>query len=502
MAGLVCGLLLWVSHPPVDWGAAGFVALVPLLLVSRTPARGASAGAAAGAVFFGMLLAWVFPFAWFGWVALVATLMLEFVIVGWVAGIVYQRLGPAWWLLAVPASLTVAEWVRGHWPLGGFAWGELGATQHGITATRYVVAIGGVALLTWVVALVNSALAVAVDSVLTHGSWRDRVVPVVGALVVAVGVCTAAYAFHPRAAPVGVLDIGLVQANRFEDGEVTPEEMSDEHIRVTRTLGDGLDLVVWGESSIWEQPVTPQLTQDIADSAGGASVLANAYVVGAGDDTYENTNVLIGADGDVRDEYVKRHVVPFGERVPWRSALGFVRQLDQVPRDAVPGDEVGTFEVDGHTVGSVICFESAFPDPVRDTVRAGAEGIFVLTNNASFGRSSLSEQYLALTRLRAVETHRSEVVAAVSGRSALIDADGTLRTVTGLFDTETVEWTMPLHDDKTLYVRWGDWFVWVAGAALIGTGFALWGRGRGTSPGPSRGAGATVRADEATRIES
>lgn len=476
LGGAGSGILLWMGHPPADIGLLGFVALVPMLLVARSPKRGASAGLVSGIVFFGLLLRWVFPFAWFAWFFLVAFLALQMVLVGWMAGAIFTRLGTVWWLVGIPAVLALTEWVRGRWPLGGFAWGELGTTQQGITVTRSLAAVGGVVALSWLVGVVNCIFAVLIDAAL-----RRRPAPrgtAAAAAAVVLVVTLGGWMFRPRTDPVGELSVGIVQANRFEDDDVSPDKMVEEHMDATETLPRGLDLIVWGESSIWDQPITEMLTGEIADSAGGVPVLANAYVRGPDDTTFENTNLLIGPDGDVVDRYVKRHVVPFGERVPWRSALGFVRQLDQVPRDAVPGDAVGTFDTAGGRAASVICFESAFSDPVRDSVREGAEGIFVLTNNASFGRSELSEQYLALTRMRAVENHRAEAVVAVSGRSALIDADGAMRVVTGLFEPKTLEWGMPLHDDRTIYTRFGDWFVFVAVALVACTLAAMRSRRR------------------------
>ena len=69
--------------------------------------------------------------------------------------------------------------------------------------------------------------------------------------------------------------------------------------------------------------------------------------------------------------------MPFGEYVPFRDALGFISELQQIPNDFDPGDATKVFDVKGTPVGTVICFESAFTPLMRDSVRDGAEAIVV-----------------------------------------------------------------------------------------------------------------------------
>ena len=140
-----------------------------------------------------------------------------------------------------------------------------------------------------------------------------------------------------------------------------------------------------------------------------------------------NTDRLYAPDGHLVGSYSKRHLVPFGEYVPWRSHLGFIGALDQVPEDFTPGTHPEVFRVGRSRVGTLICFESAFSGLARDTVRAGAEVIVVSTNNRSYRRSGNSAQHLESSRMRAAETGRAVVQAAVSGISAVISPAGTVR---------------------------------------------------------------------------
>jgi len=75
---------------------------------------------------------------------------------------------------------------------------------------------------------------------------------------------------------------------------------------------------------------------------------------------------------DLVGTYAKRHLVPFGEYVPWRDSLGFISELQQIPHDFTPGHRIGIETVAGHKIGSVICFESAFGPLMRANAAAGA----------------------------------------------------------------------------------------------------------------------------------
>ena len=131
---LVGGLLLWSGHAPLDWGLAGAVALVPLLLLAEDVARdrnplraGFGWGCLAGLVFFGLLIRWLVPFGYVPWGLL--TVIQATSVGAYVAGVAL------WGRRRCRAVVAVVWWValeviRSTVPLGGFGWGTLGATQH------------------------------------------------------------------------------------------------------------------------------------------------------------------------------------------------------------------------------------------------------------------------------------------------------------------------------------------------------------------------------------
>ncbi|BFO19334.1 hypothetical protein SHKM778_57220 [Streptomyces sp. KM77-8] len=116
-----------------------------------------------------------------------------------------------------------------------------------------------------------------------------------------------------------------------------------------------------------------------------------------------------------------------------------------VRQDFSRGTEPGVFEMNGAGVGLVTCYEAAFDWAVRDTVTAGAQLISVPSNNATFGRSEMTYQQLAMSRVRAVEHSRAVTVPVTSGVSAFIMPDGKITQRTGMFVADSLVAEVPLR---------------------------------------------------------
>ena len=211
-------------------------------------------------------------------------------------------------------------------------------------------------------------------------------------------------------------------------------------------------------------------------AAGGRAtegrLLAGTILDGTQPRTFQNTVLAVDADGQVVDRYQKRHLVPFGEYVPFRSALDWFPPLDQVPRDGQPGGPAHRVVVDDLDVAVAICFETLFPSVVRQNVLAGEQpaGIVVAaTNDASFGRGGEAAQHIAQSQLRALETGRWVVHGAVSGASAFVDPDGDVHGRTDLFEATTRRMTVGATSGRTPFLVTGDWLgpVTMLGLAVL-----------------------------------
>jgi apolipoprotein N-acyltransferase len=227
-------------------------------------------------------------------------------------------------------------------------------------------------------------------------------------------------------------------------------------------------LVVWPEGSTGATNADPVLNQEVREAiAAEARRLGSRFVVGGdrvvSDTEWINANVYFAADGEIVGEYRKQHPVPFGEYIPWRPVFDWIPALDRVPRDAIRGD--GPVLMD--EIGSVISWEGGFSRYALETRRAGAEVIVVNTNTASYGIAPTSDIWIGMTRMRAVELGVPVIHAAVTGKSTVIDLDGSVGPVTGLGEMVVLQDTYRAADLDTPYTATGDVVIYLAAIAAI-----------------------------------
>jgi apolipoprotein N-acyltransferase len=222
-------------------------------------------------------------------------------------------------------------------------------------------------------------------------------------------------------------------------------------------------------------PTTDPIARAVIDAAAravGVPILVGAVLDGPGPTHVRNAAIVWSPTTGPGQTYVKRHLVPFGEYLPWRSfVLKLSGQFSLISKDFVPGHAAGTLQAGAIRLADTICFEIADDTVVRQAVTGGGRLLVVQTNNADYERATDSgnggetAQQLAIARLRAVESGRAVVVAATSGVSAMIAPDGTVLARTGVFRPALLDLRLPLRDPLTLADRVGAWPEWILSAA-------------------------------------
>lgn len=463
------GGLLWAGFPPRDWWFFAVIALAILTAVLRGVGvrAGAAYGAVAGAAFFVPLLPWVGEYVGAApWLAL-AVIQAGFVALFGAAAAALWRLpaAPLW----IACAWVGAEAVRSRVPFGGFPWGRtaFGQAEGPLLPLAAWVGAPGIG---FVVALVGAATTAAAAEVM----GRRRVAQLIGplgemALVLAL-TAAAATATTPQSAPADRREVtlALVQGNVPRAGldfNAQRRAVLDNHVARTLELAADIDagralrpsLVIWPENS---SDIDPLRNPDAAAAiTGAARAVGVPILVGAvlrrGDGTTTNTSMVWDPVTGPADTHDKRQLVPFGEYLPLRPLVTALVPSAARAGNFVPGNGDGVVEIAGLRVAVATCYEVAFDALVTDAVRTGAQLIAVPTNNATFGRTEMTYQQLAMSRVRAVEHGRSVVVSATSGVSAIIDPTGEVTQRTDLFTPAALVATLPLGDELTLATRLG-----------------------------------------------
>lgn len=466
--GLVGAVLSVLAFPPFGPGLLvipGIALFLGALRMAESRRHGLLIGSIYGLTFFGGLLWWLAELELLALI-LVPVQAAFVAMYGWWLSR-YNDRAPGTWLILSAGGWAVMELIRYHFPVGGFEWGAAGYALSDNLVTRLPAAVIGTSGLTILVVLLAAEITLAFQA----PSARLLAAPI-ATVAIAMGVFVILLPGIPSGDPDQ--PVSIVQGSTpcpFE--HCPPDERLrtyELHVELTRTLEpETAGLVVWPEGSTGATNADPVNNEEVGRAiAEQARRLGSRFVVGGdrvvSDTEWVNANVYFNADGEIVGEYRKQHPVPFGEYVPWRPLFEWIPALDRVPRDMIRGD--GPVLIDD--IGSVISFEGGFARYAFDVRRAGAEVIIVNTNEASYGESApTSDQFIGMTRMRAVELGVPVIHAAVTGKSTVIDVDGSIGDVAGLGESTVLQDAYRSVSIDTIYSHTGNLAMWLAAFAGV-----------------------------------
>ncbi|WP_240498065.1 apolipoprotein N-acyltransferase [Williamsia sp. 1135] len=463
VAAASSGALLYVSFPPRQlwWVAPLAVALLILTLREQSLKAAAGYGYLAGLGFFLPLLPWVGEYVGaVPWLALATIEALAFAAFGAVAAIIGRVPGAPIWLACAWVAVEAA---RSRVPFGGFPWGRIAFGQADGPLLP-LAALAGAPGLSFVTVLLGAAAAATAMAVWTR-DIRAVAVPGCAAAVVGLLVWTPSQTVDPGEQTVTV---AVVQGNVPRMGlefNAQRRAVLDNHVQRTLELAADVragrvgqpTVVVWPENSSDIDPFTnPDAAAaiDRAARAIGVPILVGA-VVARDDGRSRNTSVVWDPTTGPGQEHDKRQLVPFGEYLPLPGLMSRLSSYAGQAGNFVAGTGNGVVDLGGIRLAVATCYEVAFDDLITESVRAGAQLIAVPTNNATFGRTDMTYQQLAMSQVRAVEHNRAVVIAATSGVSAIVTPEGTVTQQTDLFTPDVLVADVPLHTTTTLATRLG-----------------------------------------------
>jgi len=229
-------------------------------------------------------------------------------------------------------------------------------------------------------------------------------------------------------------------------------------------------LIIWPESPgplyFYRDPAFHREAMQLAQSEHAYFLFGT--VAETREDAPLNSAVLLRPDGQLVDRYDKINLVPFGEFVP--RIFGFVNRITQEAGDFAPGSRIVVFPMGEQRLGVFICYESVFPDEVRQFVKGGANLLINISNDGYFGHSAAREQHLEIARMRAVENRRWLIRSTNDGITAAIDPAGRIDERIPPYRELVEHMHFAFRSGTTFYTDYGDWFAW---GCLLAAAFAL-----------------------------
>nr|WP_261401370.1 apolipoprotein N-acyltransferase [Chenggangzhangella methanolivorans] len=217
---------------------------------------------------------------------------------------------------------------------------------------------------------------------------------------------------------------------------------------------------MWPESAFpFMLSRTPDALARIGSSLAPGAALVTGSVRGerrpdeSGEADFWNSIHVVGDDGSIRGTYDKIHLVPFGEYLPFQSALEAIG-LEALTRQRggfATGDRRAVIALpDGKRFRPLICYEAIFPEEVEGDQRP--DFLLNVTNDAWFGRTPGPYQHAAQARVRTIEQGLPMVRSANGGISSIVDSHGRIVAAAKLGERRVVDALLPLPIESTVFV--------------------------------------------------
>jgi apolipoprotein N-acyltransferase len=472
---LVSGLLFWASFHPLNAGPVGYVALIPLLIYSQV-ASGRKAFFCAWA---GGYVAFALGYLWFAYTVPAGPFLVAFYMGLWFPAFTWavKRVGILW----SPVIWLAIEVLRSTL-FGGLPWLLLGYTQHEQIHVIQIADLGGIWLVTLLVAFVNAAIvhpskaakvaaAAALAASFLYGVWRLPQIEMVDG---------------PKLAIIQPNIPQSLKGASLQDKEIARKNYRIHYDLTMQAAEEKPDLIIWPEASVY-RGIYVNMDADphwleigwlgalIAPAEEtGTETLMGALVTEertGKDDEYTNSALRVQPGKGITGRYNKIHLVPFAEQYwifkPIVQAISGLR-LAQMKA----GEEIPVWELGEHKYGAQICYEAIFPEISREIARKGATFTVNISNDGWFKSSGELDQVLAMARFRSIENRIQVVRATNTGISAFIEPTGRLQKVLEV-DGKVKEvggvlaGRIKVTKVSSPYRVLGDWVKWAGLAAAL-----------------------------------
>lgn len=324
----------------------------------------------------------------------------------------------------LPAALVLADYIIGVL-FTGFPWMYVGYTTVDSPFASFAPLVGvrGISLLFFICA---GAIALAIER-------RYVYLPVAG-FIFFVSIIIMGIKYVTPMEPIKVAGIqgNIEQSIKWDPNHTIPS--IKKYMNLTSPELGKNDVVIWPESAM------PVYVQQIVPLLDDLNFLANeqetALLMGiqrvTPDKLSYNSMYVFGQSKNLFDAqiYDKRHLVPFGEVVPFENLTRQLGSIFNFPMSSFsPGaldqEQIHIEKFDLKFIPA-LCYESIFPELMLSMYSDETNGIIMISNDSWYGDTRGPIEHLAIARMRSMEMQKPMIRVTNSGITAYIDELGAI----------------------------------------------------------------------------
>ncbi len=328
-------------------------------------------------------------------------------------------------IVIYPALWVIGEWVLTLGKLA-FPWGNISVSLTGFLPYLQTISILGKYFITFLTVLVCVLFAYAIVN-------RVKIHAYIASILLIINTLLGTILYFIPIQKGDEVKVASVQGNALSNEKWNADlkdDIFETYVSLTEEAAKkGARLIVLPESAFphvfYENGIIHSALSDISKMYDATIVSGVRY--------YRNRNewnscVAILPDGSISEKYHKRHLVPFGEFIPFADTLGrlipFVAEFNETSATFIQGTYAVNITTEVGNIAPLVCFDSIFTQFAFQGVEKGAEYIAIVTNDSWFNDSAGIYTHLRHAQIRAIENRRYVLRAANTGVSAFIDEKG------------------------------------------------------------------------------
>ncbi len=364
-------------------------------------------------------------------------------------------------------------WVVGEWILTlgtlAFPWGNIAVSLTGFLPYLQTASLFGQYFISFITVLSCCYLAMAIYD-------KKRIFAIIGALVIIFNSLLGIFIYLLPYDNSDNIPVACIQGNALSNEKWSASnrtEIFDRYISLTEEAAiNGAKIIILPESAI---PVTFKENGILHNALSEIAKMHSTTII-TGINYYENGNqynsvIAILPDGSLSKRYDKRHLVPFGEFIPFVDVIGkivpFVGEFSADSGEYAEGTEPTVIDTEFGKVAPLVCFDSIFSEFAADGINNGAEILAIVTNDSWFNDSIGIYTHLRHAQLRAIENNKFVMRAANTGISACIDSKGNIISSSLPLEIDIIYSNIEFNENVTLFSIIGDIVVYISFAIII-----------------------------------